>query len=100
MLACQLHKGVVGLGVNHRALGNPAHFVFRCLHPIEATSVLDHLERLAVRHLTYAIGDGCDAIAQVHLTRPDIDRLMLFRPELKPGTTHRKCKEGKDQDTN
>jgi len=100
VLVRQLHKGVISLGVNHCAIGNPAHFVLGRLHPVETASALEHLERFAVRHFAYAIGNSGNAIAQVHLPGPDIDRLVLLLSQLQPGTTHRKCKEGKDQDTN
>ena len=55
MLLAELRKPVVGLFVNHGALFNPAGLVLVGLDPQKALAMLQHFERLPVRHLAHAI---------------------------------------------
>ena len=67
VLFLKLLKPVVSFGVDHGAVFNPADLVFLRLDPEKTPAVLQHLERLPVDHLAYAIGDGRDAVMQVGL---------------------------------
>ena len=51
----ELHEAVVGLGVDHGVVFNPADLVLFRLDLEKAAPVLQHFERLAVDHLAHPI---------------------------------------------
>jgi len=97
VLLGQLLERVVGLGVDHRALFNPADFVLLGLDLEETAAVLEHLQRLAVDHGGHAIGDGGYPIMQIHLADGDVDGLMLHAAQPVAATRQRKKAQKQQQ---
>jgi hypothetical protein len=81
VLNAELLEGLKGFFVDHGPLLDPADLVLLGLHVEEAAVALDHLERLAVDHLGHPIGDGGDAVVQVHLARAEVDLVVMLVAE-------------------
>ncbi len=73
-----LREPVVGLAINHGPLFNPADLALVCLDLQEPPPMLQHLERLPIRHLGNTFRDRGYAIVQIHLPRRNINRLIIF----------------------
>jgi hypothetical protein len=64
--------------VDHCTVFNPADLVFLGLDFEEPVAAFEDYEPLAIHHFGYAIGDGGDAVVQVHLARGDVHGIVLF----------------------
>ena len=74
----------------HRLLVDPALLPLLRLHAVEAPSVLQHLEPLAVLHRRGAVGDGSHAVAKVGLLGRHIHRFGCRpRPQMRAPAQHR-----------
>jgi hypothetical protein len=78
MIGSKMRECVVGFGINDRTLFDPANFVLLGLDPQEPAAVLQDLKRLPVDDFANSVGYGSNAVVKVHLSRGNIDRLLLL----------------------
>jgi hypothetical protein len=64
--------------IDHCPLFNPAYLVFLCLDFEEPVATFEDYEPLAVYHFGNTIGDGGDAVLQIHLPGGDVHSVVLF----------------------
>jgi hypothetical protein len=97
VLAGQGFKGLVLLLVDHSVLLDPADLVFLGSYPQKAAAVLKHLELLAVDHLAYAVGNGRDAVVDIHLPGGNPDGIVLFLVKMVASGGKAQSRKGKPQ---
>ena len=93
MFIGQTNKVLIRLVVDYGAIGNPSDLILVCLDPEKATCMFENFERLASVYFADMVRYWRDAVAQVHLPRPDVHRFMLLVVDL--ATTCRKRKKAK-----
>jgi len=98
MFLGELDERIVCLRIDDRAVLDPAGLVLFGLHFEEAPPVLQNLERLAVHHLGYAIGDGRDPVVKIHLAGGNVHHLLLLR--VKAVAAADQCRQAQSQAIN
>jgi hypothetical protein len=95
VLSGELGEGVVGVGGEDGVLFDPADLVFLGFDAEEAAAVLEDFKLLAVDHLADAVGDGGDAVVEVHLPGGYVDGLVVLGMEaLAAGSEQEQAEQG------
>ena len=92
VLIGEILERLVFVRIDDGALFKPADFVLLCLDLQEPASVLEDFKRLTVCDLAYAVGNGSDAVVQVHLARSNVDHLSLVFSQMLAA----RCKEERE----
>ena len=86
VLGGQPHERIVRLSIDDGTLLDPANFVLLGLDFQKATTMFQNFELLTVGHLSHSIGYGSHAILQIHLSRCNVNHLVLLVAETPAST--------------